>query len=94
MEEILPHVASPRRDETNVKIVSLHLTLPGKRKKNNEIEIQVAKTGTEKPVESRDGTGKGIETFNLMTFTEKFSDLADHKPGVFLSDRFEGKEMN
>jgi hypothetical protein len=54
--------------------LDLHLTLPGKRKKNNEIEIQVANTGTEKPVESRDGTGKGIETFNLMTFTEEFSD--------------------
>jgi hypothetical protein len=26
--------------------LDLHLTLPGKRKKNNEIEIQVAKTGT------------------------------------------------
>jgi hypothetical protein len=46
-----------------IKLISrsldLHLTLLGKRKKNNEIEIQVAKTGTEKPVESRDGTGEG-----------------------------------
>jgi hypothetical protein len=42
-----------------MKLIDLYLTLPGKWKKNNEIEIQLAKTGTKKPVESRDGTGEG-----------------------------------
>jgi hypothetical protein len=83
---ILPHLSTthqspnvardvgPRRDETNIKIIRFASYSPGKRKKNNEIEIPLAKTGTEKR-ESRDGTGRGkVETFNLMTFTEEFSD--------------------